>query len=216
MNFETSKNLGGIGAILMFISVLPYLSTYTFGLLGLVGFILLLVGMKGLADYYREAGIFNNALYGTITGIVGGVAFVAIIFTAVLGFMSNIVPSWNGDWASLGQVNPADITTNIDLSTIGPFLAAILVAFVVLFVFVLVVAILYRKSLNSLREKSGVGLFGTAGTVLLVGAVLTIVFGLGLILVWIAVLLVAIAFFQLRPQQPAPPAPPPIEKPVQL
>jgi uncharacterized membrane protein len=216
MNFETSKNLGGVGAILMFISVLPYISSYTFGLLGLVGCILLLVGMKGLADYYREAGIFNNALYGTITGIVGGVAFVAIIFTAVLGFISNIVPSWNEDWTSLGQINPADITTNIDLSTIGPFLAAILVAFVVLFVFVLVVAILYRKSLNSLREKSGVGMFGTAGTVLLVGAVLTIVVGLGLILVWIAVLLVAIAFFQLRPQQPTPPAPPPSENPVQL
>ncbi len=215
MNFETSKNLGGVGAILMFVSVLPYVGTYTFGVLGLVGLILLLIGMKGLADYYREAGIFNNALYGTITGIVGGVTFVTIIFTAVLGFISDIIPSWNEDWASLGQINPADISTNIDLSTIGPFLAAILVAFVVLFVFVLVVAILYRKSLNLLRDKTGVGMFGTAGTVLLVGAVLTIVFGLGLILVWIAVLLVAIAFFQLRPQQPAPPAPPP-ETPVQI
>ena len=113
MNFETSKNLGGVGAILLFVSVIPYISTYTFGVLGLVGLILLLMGMKGLAEYYREAGIFNNALYGTITGIVGVVVFVAILITAVLGFISNIIPNWNGDWTSIGQINPADISTNI-------------------------------------------------------------------------------------------------------
>jgi uncharacterized membrane protein len=208
MNFETSKNLGGVGAILLFISVVPYISTYTFGVLGLVGLILLLIGMKGLAEHYREAGIFNNALYGTITGIVGVVVFAAIIITAVLGFLSNILPSWNGEWTSLGQISPADISTNIDLNTIGPFLAAILVAFVVLFVFVLVVALLYRKSLNLLRDKTGVGMFGTAATVLLIGGVLTII-GIGLILVWIAVLLVAIAFFQLRQTPPQTEAPPP-------
>jgi uncharacterized membrane protein len=201
MNFETSKNLGGVGAILLFVSVLPFIGTYTFGILGLVGLILLLIGMKGLAEYYREAGIFNNALYGTITGIVGAVVFVAILITAVLGFMSKIIPTWNGDWTSLGQINPADISTNVDLSTIGPFVAAILVAVVVLFVFVLVVALLYRKSLNLLRDKTGVGMFGTAATVLLIGGVLTIIF-VGLVLVWIAVLLVAIAFFQLRPPSP--------------
>lgn len=208
MNFETSKNLGGVGAILLFVSVIPYISTYTFGVLGLVGLILLLLGMKGLAEYYREAGIFNNALYGTITGIVGVVVFVAILITAVLGFISNIIPNWNGDWTSIGQINPADISTNIGLSTIGPFVAAILVSFVVLFVFVLVGALLYRKSLNLLREKTGVGMFGTAATLLLIGGVLTII-GIGLILVWIAVLLVAIAFFQLRPTPPQTETPPP-------
>lgn len=215
MEFETSKNLGGVGAILMFVSVLPYVGSYTFGLLGLVGFILLLVGMKGLADYYREAGIFNNALYGTITGIVGGVAVGIIVAIAALGFLTTLIPSWSGDWTTIPQIAPTDISTNLDFSVIGSFLAVALLSLVALFVVVLISAIFYRKSLNLLRDKTGIGLFGTAGTLLLIGAVLTII-GIGLILVWIAVLLVAIAFFQLKQQQPPPPPVPPAAAPVQI
>jgi len=39
--------------------------------LGLVGIILVLIGMKSLADYYNEPGIFQNALYDLIFGIMG-------------------------------------------------------------------------------------------------------------------------------------------------
>jgi len=197
VDFETSKNLGGIGAILMFIGILPYISLY--GLTLLVGALLVLIAMKGMADYYKDAGIFNNVLYGTIAGIVGIVVFVAVILTAAIGFIADILPNWNGDWTSLTQLNPADVSTNIAFSNIGTFAAAVLISFVVLFIFVLVVALLYRKSLEILRSKTGVGLFGTTGTILLIGAVLTII-AIGLILVWIAMLLLAIAFFQLRPQ----------------
>ena len=70
MNFYTSKNLSGVGAILVFVSflALPF-STAFGGFVALIGLILMLIGVKGLADYYREAGIFNNVLYGTIAGI---------------------------------------------------------------------------------------------------------------------------------------------------
>ncbi|MCX8150265.1 MAG: DUF996 domain-containing protein [Candidatus Bathyarchaeota archaeon] len=198
MEFETSKNLSGIGAILMFISVLPYISGYTFGLLGLVGLMLLLIGMKGLAEYYQEASIFNNALYGSIAAIVGGVTSVAVIVYAAFGLLADLMPNWNGDWTNIPQLDFSDITSNINLSTIGSFVATVLLALVILFVFVVIVAVLYRKSLNSLKEKSGVGMFGTASTVLLIGSILTIIL-VGVFLVWISVLLTAIAFFQLRP-----------------
>ena len=48
MILETSKNIGGIGAILMFIGVLP-LFTYS-GILSLIGLILVLVAAKGFAE----------------------------------------------------------------------------------------------------------------------------------------------------------------------
>jgi uncharacterized membrane protein len=197
VDFEMSKNLSGIGALLMFIGVLPIISVS--GLTSLVGAILVLIGMKGLAEYYNEAGIFNNVLYGTIAGIAGVVAFAAILFTSAVGFLTEILPSWNGDWTSITQLNPTDISTNIAFSDIWGFVALILVAVVILFVAVLIVAIFYRKSLELLRNKTGIGMFGTVGTLLLIGAVLTIIL-IGLILVWIAILLLAIAFFQLRPQ----------------
>jgi uncharacterized membrane protein len=186
----------------MFISVLPYISGYTFGLLGLVGLILLLLGMKGLADYYQEASIFNNALYGSIAAIVGSVTSVAVIVYAAFGLLADLMPNWNGDWTSIPQLDFSDVTANVDLSTVGSFVAIALLALVILFVFVVVVAVLYRKSLNTLKDKSGVGMFGTAGTVLLIGSVLTIIV-VGIFLVWIAVLLAAIGFFQLQPSSRA-------------
>jgi uncharacterized membrane protein len=72
-------------------------------------------------------------------------------------------------------------------------------------VFFVVMALLVRKSLKLMAEKTGVKLFGTTGLILLVGAILTIV-AVGLLLVWIALLLLAIAFFSIKP---APPPEPP-------
>ena len=70
MSIETSKILGGVGALLMFIGVIPYVSY--FGVIEFVGLILVMVALYNLASHYRESGIFNNALYGLILGIVGG------------------------------------------------------------------------------------------------------------------------------------------------
>lgn len=203
MNFYTSKNLSGVGALLVFVSVFAVPFTPSFGgaFIALIGFILMLVGVKGLADYYREAGIFNNMLYGTIAGIVGVVVAVAVAVLVVLAslssFLYKIFPGWNGDWASLSGMMPN--TSNLNFSDFIPFIAAGLAVFVILFVLAIIVALLYRRSLSLLRDKSGVGLFGSTGTVLLVGAVLTIIL-IGFLLVWVAILLAAIAFFELRPQ----------------
>jgi ribosomal protein L40E len=95
-------------------------------------------------------------------------------------------------------------TTNLTYSDIMPFLTAALAVFIILFVSTIVVALFYRRSLSSFRDKSGIGLFGTAGTVLLLGAVLTIIL-IGYVIVWFDLLLLAIAFLQLRPPsiQPA-------------
>jgi uncharacterized membrane protein len=202
LNFETSKNLGGIGAILMFIGfILPTFAS-GFGLiLPLIGLILTLVGLKGLADYYNEAGIFNNFLYGTLAGIAGMVvaalAFVFVVFTMLTDFLYTLFPTWNGDLSSLTGLTP-DLTA-IDPTAIMPFLTAFLVILVILFFTAIIVAIFMRKSLNSLSAKAGVGLFGTAGLLLLIGAVLTII-AIGLILIWIAMLIMTIAFFSMKPQ----------------
>ena len=207
MNFETSKNLGGFGAILMFISPLATIATGLGGILGLAGLILLLIGAHGLAQYYREAGIFNNLLYGTIVGIVGGVAaifFAVWAFIMLLpDFIYKIYPGWNGDWTNLSNLTPN--TSNITLSDIAPILGVIFGVILILFVVTIVVAIFLRKSFNQLSAKTGVGLFGTTGLILLIGAALVIAFGFGLLLVWISTLLLAIAFFQMkRPMAPIP------------
>ena len=200
MNLETSKNLGGVGAILMFIGVLP-LFAYS-GIISLVGLILVLIALKGLADYYSEAGIFNNALYGVITAIAGGIVFVGVAFIALVDFLSELGLTIGNvaDWSA--GLSGMDWTT-IDFSIIGNFAAYIFLGLIVLFVFVIITAILLRKSLGSLSAKTGVGLFGTTGLLILVGAVLTII-AIGLLLIWVAMLILAIAFFSIRAQQAQP------------
>lgn len=201
MSIETSKILGGIGALLMFIGIIPYINY--FGVIELVGLILVMAALYNLGSYYKEGGIFNNALYGLIMGIVGGVISIAVVVITVLSsltdFLYTIFPDWNGDWNALSGLTPN--LSNLSLDNIMPFVTGIIVVLIVLWVFSIISAFFIRRSLGTLSTKSGVGLFSMAGLLLLIGAVLIILFGIGLILIWISALLLAIAFFKIRPQQ---------------
>jgi uncharacterized membrane protein len=209
MTLESSKTLGGVGALLMFIGVFPYINY--FGIIELIGAILVLVALHGFARIYKESGMFDNALYGLIAGIVGVVLSVvigiAIVLPNITDFLVKLYPSWNGDWStitSLSGMNPN--TSNIGFDDVIPFITAAVVVFVILWVFAIVATFLLRRSLKQVSAKTNVGLFSTTGTLLLVGAVLIIAFGLGLILLWIATLILAIAFFTMKPQETQPPA----------
>ena len=89
MKIETSKILGGVGALLMFIGIIPY-ANY-FGAIELIGLILVMVALYNLASHYREGGIFNNALYGLIIGIVGGVISIATVIITVLTSLTDFL-----------------------------------------------------------------------------------------------------------------------------
>jgi uncharacterized membrane protein len=211
MTLESSKTLGIVGAVLMLIGTIPFVPYI--GVIAFVGFIILLVALHGLANYYKENGIFNNALYGFIAGIVGVVATVVaaiyvIFYTSILtDFLYKIFPGWNGSWSGLAGLTPS--TSNITTSDITPVLGAIFAVLVILWIFLIISAFFNRRSLKMLSTKASVGLFSTAGLLLIIGAVLAIVL-IGFILMWIAILLIAIAFFQMKPQpeQPVAPAPP--------
>jgi uncharacterized membrane protein len=203
MDFQTSKNLGGVGALLLFIGPLLSYGHFLGGFLSPIGFILVLIALKGFADHYKDAGIFNNALYSFITCIVGVVlaagAFIATALTVVadLGIT---------DWTSAAEWTTL-ISSETALDSLLTLLGGVIIALVILFATAILTAWMYRKSLAKLASKSGVGLFGTAGLLFLVGAVLTIVL-IGFLLTWISSLLVAIAFFSMKPTavepQPSP------------
>ena len=207
MSLESNKTLGGIGAILMVIGFLGIFGSAYVGFLVLVGAILVLIALKGFADHYQEGGIFNNALYGFITVIIGTVATVAIFIMLVLQTLASIELDWT---------NPIAVQQYFmsNLNAIWSLAAGAIAAWVVFFIFMVVSALLVRKSLNSLSEKSGEKIFGTAGLLWLIGAVLSIIL-IGFIVVWISWILVAVGFFSIKaafvqpmPVQPAPPPPP--------
>jgi uncharacterized membrane protein len=165
LNFESSKSLSGVGAILVAIgSFVPVLA--------IVGIILVLIGLKGLAEVYGEKAIFQNALYGLIFEVVAAAAFCFVLIGALLGGLAT-------------------------LSLIA-FLAGFGLALIVAFVFSILAAYFYKKSFDLLSSKSGERLFGTAGLLMLIGAVLTIIL-VGALITLVAWILAAVAFFSLKP-----------------
>ena len=206
MTIETSKNLGGVGAILMFIGVIPW--TWPYGwILALVGLILALIGFKGLADYYKEAGVFNNAFYAVILGIVGVGVSIGVVIIAAFGFLAELgLTAANvAEWSARITEWSAGISQDlVGTGIIWDFLAQILLAGVILWICLIIAAVLLRKSLGVVSAKSGVGLFGITGLLILIGAVIPLI---GLLLIWIGILLLAVAFFSIRPQQAQPATP---------
>jgi len=208
MNLETSKNLGGIGAILIAIGWLATFGYGLAGLLSLIGIILVFIAAKGLADNYGEAGIFNNALYALIMGIIGIIALIGVLVFSVFSAFADLGIDTT-DWANVGpQLQERLMGGDIDF--IWKLLGAVVLAWVVLSICVIIAAIFARKSLNLASAKTGVGMFGIAGILMLIGGILAIV-AIGYLLIWIAWILIAVAFFSIRTtatQQTAPAQPP--------
>ncbi len=203
MNFQTSKNLSGIGALLMFLGALtaPFATVFGAGAIGIVGLMLLLAGLRSIALYYKSAGIFNNALYGGIAAVAGAAASLIILLVVLLDLLSDLGISLNSSNISNLSTQISSGLQNASANTVLKFVGFMFLDIVVLFVFILIATVLLRRSLNLLSAKTGAGLFRTTGTVMFVGGALTIVL-LGLILVWISLLMLTIAFFQLRPPPP--------------
>ena len=174
-------------------SFVPYAS-----LLSLVGLILLLIGLKGLSSFYKEDGIFNNALYAIITGIVGVVVAVASLAITAVSALAAIGFDFNNieEWAAIGS-EFGNIFASLEFSTIWTLISAVVIALLILFVFVIISMYFFRKSMNQLSSKTGVGLFGTAGLLMLIGGVLTIVV-VGILLIWIGLILATAAFFMMK------------------
>jgi uncharacterized membrane protein len=212
MTLESTKNLGGIGALILFISaIVSLVHNVIGGVLALISMILILIALSRLSKIYNDARIFTNALYGFIIAVVGAFIAVGVAIFAVLSNLNNIkdviyqiYPNWDGNWASLSGMTPD--TSNLNPQDMLPLIASLVVlALLVLAIlwFVSIISSFFiRRSLNVVKEKTNVGLFGTAGLLLLIGAFLLILFGFGAILMWIAALLLAIAFFQIKQSEP--------------
>ena len=193
MTFESSKNLSAVGALLIVIgAVLGFVVSFS-GILSLIGIILLLIGLKGLADFYKEEGIFNNALYSIIIAVVGCVVGVGIIAVTAVSALADEGIDWANvdDWVNYGT----DVFTDFDFSPIMDLLVALLVGLIIFYVVLIISMFFLRKSMNQLSTKSGIGLFGTAGILVLIGAVIPVI---GLLLIWIGFVLATVALFQMK------------------
>ncbi len=182
VNFEYSKTLAGEGSLLLLLSLVPYAGW----ILGIIGVILFLRGMKEIANYYQDKEIYQNALTGVKYYIVAIIAAGVAVAAITIGVASA---------TGFAFKNPFVLTAGF-----GAGLIAAIAGIVVAFVFYILAASHLKRTFNTLAQRSGEASFTTASNLLWWGAILTII-GVGLILIFIAWIFATVAFFSMKPQQ---------------
>jgi uncharacterized membrane protein len=181
-SFEYSKTLCGEGSILLLLGLVPYVGW----VLGIIGVILLLRGLKELANYYGDNEIYQNSLTGVKFYIIALVAAGVAITAMLIG---------------VGTATGFKYTSHFTLTAgFGIGLVVFLGGLIIAFIFYILASLRLRETFNKLAQKSGEHSFSTAATLLWWGAILTILF-VGLVLIFIAWIFAVIGFFSMKSQQ---------------
>ncbi|MDR1992154.1 MAG: DUF996 domain-containing protein [Nitrososphaerota archaeon] len=176
--FGTNKILAGIGSII-------------YG--SIVGIILVLIGMKGLSEHYKDKRIYDGLVKGTILLIVGTILPIAGGITLLFSVLGGIGLSgaYGGYYGDYGDYGMGAITAGVMMAIVG-----VIICFIVSFILDLLAVRYIKNCFHALAERSGKHLFHTAATLIWVGAILTII-GFGFFLIWIGFIIAAIGFFTL-------------------
>jgi len=187
---NNAKTMGGIGAMLTLIGIL--IPTFGF-IIGVAGFILVLIAVKYISDETKDKSIFNNFLYFFIVAIIA-IAVAAVIL--VITFIEAGGMSYIRELQNLAYSDPIAVW-----NAIQPLLIGFLVALVILWILMIVSVIFLRKSYDKIGELTNVKWFNTTGLLFLIGAA-TLIIGIGVIIVLIGIILEIIAFFSLPDKLP--------------
>ncbi|MDR2708191.1 MAG: DUF973 family protein [Nitrososphaerota archaeon] len=146
--------------------------------------ILFFISMHRLSKYYEEPKIFKNILHSFLLTIL--LAIITGIITIFVTVSS----------ASQLSVNP---TIEETMEFIAPFIISLIVILAISITITIINGVLYWQAFSKLGEKSGVDSFKTAGTLYLIGTLLSFI-GIGSILIWISWIFAANGYQKLQPQ----------------
>lgn len=162
------RTYGGIGAILVLLSSVPYLGL----VFSIASIVLLFIAFKKLSEYFNNRSIFNKYLAWLILTIISAIlVFIAIgsIGISLFSLNSNIVNQLTG--------------------------FGILLLIICYIVEIIAVANL-RTCLLEVSQLTNISTFKTAGNLYLWGTI-TLILLIGAIMIIIAEILLAVAFFSL-------------------
>jgi uncharacterized membrane protein len=195
-----AKIIGGIGALLSLFVIIPSVGP----LVGIIGLVLVFIAVKYIADETKDQKIFRNYLMNFILSII---ALIAVIAIMILAFGLSGGFSWVN---SLQQQNFTDFTTF--WNSFGTIIGGCIVAFIIAWILLILGAIYYRRSYNSIAERTNVHLFKTTGLVYFIGAI-TLIIIIGVFILIAAKVLEIVSFFSLPENLPTPPEPPKMQTP---
>ncbi|MCL2869180.1 MAG: DUF996 domain-containing protein [Candidatus Bathyarchaeota archaeon] len=167
-DFDTSKILAGIGSLI-------------FG--GIIGMILVLIGMKGLSEHYKDRRIYDGLVMGAVFLIISSILVVSGLSVMYAGIFT------------------AAITMGLGIGLGIAGIVGGVVCFIIGFILALLAVKHVKNCFTALAERSGEKTFNTASKLIWVGAILTII-GIGFFIMWIGFIIAAIGFFTLKNNQP--------------
>jgi uncharacterized membrane protein len=190
-SISDAKILGGIGSILVLLLAVPNVGW----LLGIAGFIMVLVAINKISQAVNDKKIYTNMLTAVILGIgavgVGTVTVIGAVFH-VLGMGSFV-----GSRFVLASQVPVGDWFGLAAAVVGGLLA--------IWALLFASAVFVRRSYNSIATKLNVKMFETAGLLFLIGAATTII-GVGFLVIVVAEILLAVSFFSIPEQLNVPQA----------
>jgi uncharacterized membrane protein len=186
-SLSNAKTLGEVGSILVLLTVAPSVGW----VLGIAGFVMILVAVNYISDNLNERKIFSNMLTSVILSIAGVLVASLVVLSTVLSAFSQ------GYFSTSYPFTPSTSVTTAQWITFGAEIGVGLFVGWILFV---VSAIYLRRSYNSIGSKLNLHTFSTAGLLYLIGAATTVV-GVGFIILFVAEIVTAVAFFSL-PERP--------------
>lgn len=184
-----ARTLGGVGAILLLFTAIPSVGW----ILGIAGFVMTLVAINYISQSLGDRKIYNDMIVSVILAIgaiaVGTVTVIGTVFR-VLGMGNFVGPNFVvapnigvGDWLALA--------------------GAVIVGLAVVWGLLIASAVFLRRSLGTIASKLNVHMFETAGLLYLIGAA-TAIIGIGFLLLLVAEILLAVAFFSIHEKAPPP------------
>jgi uncharacterized membrane protein len=162
--FRNVKTIGIVGSLLALLGgFIPFIGP----IIGLVGFVLVLIAVKSISELVKDKEIFRNYLIDFILSII---SIVMILVIMLIGFFNVGGFTWI---TSLQDINIQDLSTFWDY--FGGIISYAIMALIIGWILWVIGAIYLRRSYNSIAKYTNVSLFRTTGTVYLIGAITTII-----------------------------------------
>ncbi len=200
VDVSSERTLGLIGSVLTlvagFFGVIPYIGMFG-SILSLVGFILILIALKGIGDKAGDDRPFKYYLYGFIVSISG---FVLLVILVVAGLLLH--PSSSGGMEIQGfhpvgiGASPSIVYNVGQTSTSLSVLTLILIAVVAIIAVFILAAYFQKRAWEAMYEITGIKEFKETAKWLWWGA-LTLIILVGAILLLISAIYQILAFSNL-------------------
>ena len=182
--YSDARIYGGIGSILVILTVAPTIGW----VLGIAGFVLLLMAIDRLSTELGDRHIFTNAILSVVFAIIAVAVSAFFVIALVLHYVGVNYPygfpNMMGPYQNLGAVNWSAVVI-----TLIPALLATWILLVFSGYFI-------RLSYGAISQRMNIPLFETGALFYFIGAI-TVVIMIGFLLLLVAQIIIAIAFFSI-------------------